>query len=1599
MSLNRWASARRGGMTVLGKVVVPKPINLPSQRLENHGLDPNVEIVPKGTLSWGSKSSVSNAWGSSTLSPTDGGSGSPSRLSGQPSSGSGTRPSTAGSERTQEPVSSAWGSNSRPSSASGPLSSNQASVMSLRPRSAEPRPGSSHLSRFAEPLAENSMAWGPGGGAEKLGVSTNKTDDFSLSSGDFPSLGSEKDNSGKNTESQGCPFSSGGVAPAKERAGTSPVGNTDVAGATDNWRRDGSAYSEDAGRPSREKWHGDLPQYPSAGMPPHHFDPWHGAPINSPPDGVWYRGPPGGPYGAPVGPGGFPMEPFHYFRPPMQAAAFPNSQPVPPSGTGPRGPHPKGGDMYRPHVPDAYIRPGMPMRPGFYPGPMAYEGYYGPPMGYCNPNDRDMPFMPMAAGPAVFNRFPSPNPHDPVAPPARPGGFVTTGKGLGPEQMESGPHHDSHASYKVLLKQQHASSDRKDEKWESRESMNPTYPEKMDQLKTPLHDSDWDADHRKDEEMGSKRTSMREGSPAETLVNQGGSSASNWTNLAEGVGNAKLVDVSLEKKSKDRASGFSEGLQQSQITSKDSSLFQKIEGLNAKARTSDVRNDISSVSSREAEKKRSQADSKGSQLSNEFAAGATRYEGSDVSGTVIPFTHNEGVSFGDKSIESTTGSVASMSRRDSHGVQGRSDHCGKGKFNPQENDGWHKRSPAGDSGTEASAIKFHASLNTDVHDHSSSLESIEQPGSALQGSDEGDSAALMPDNDGQAQRAKMRELAKQRARQLQKEEEERTREQKARALAKLEELNRRAQACEGSSQKVENDQPCGIKQQKQAESYSHAKHSVPVRKHEEQSSATAASSSVVVHVESSTSGPGGSINLPQGKPLEAPWNDPEEPNVMQSQSASVQQDPNNVNLSEHRSVPRTRESSVPKQRQVSYKQKHSVPVEKKSTEKSVSTASVEERKTLADGVVTSITFGDIASHEIPMSTELKLNSNPDIVAEPTVHQRRKNTRSGKNKHKAEEVSAGVTLPLEVQEETKNGKDSVESAKPKASETPSDQTSVQTQNNSKDTSQLSEQQSSLAGEEVHGRGSNQWKSQHSRRVQRTVQPNRPLEKFHGGDNVVWAPVRSQNKNESSDEASSKAVVETTNTHKIDHVVQSGQKNKRAEMERYVPKPVAKELAQQVSSQQHSSLVNQTASGGTTCQAPQSIEKSQPVNSGVGKVGSAEEQRNGDGKQYKHGKVHGSWRQRPSTESARVQGLDDGPLFGSNPGSDVQKSFDHYQQKAEVNPVQGHSKHYDEWNTSDGWNDTDNSTSTVAAALPVARDHAHSGRGKRHPYKGRKGSGHHHHDLEHKNLNNEDVLPDKIDNQSSALETSQASRFEGSKENRTVERLTSQWQPKSQAYPGHNQRGVQPSGGQNVDADAVKDLKKDSIPQTGVHNPSNHDREMDESHDQSMDGAKVADAPVARHRESKRERKVFAFKGRPHSPNQGPASLVEPVISTADTQNEHRPAASGFRRNGNQNGRFGRGHETQHGDWSPPGQDDKHWNPPANRERNRGNSHYEYQPVGPHNNTKSANFEGQRDSSHSSGARFGDRGPSYSRRGGGNFYGRQNTARADTGYNGE
>ncbi|XVF09352.1 hypothetical protein REPUB_Repub07fG0085200 [Reevesia pubescens] len=1584
----RWAPARRSGMTVLGKVAVPKPINLPSQRLENHGLDPNVEIVPKGTLSWGSKSpSSSNAWGSSTLSPnTDGGSSSPSHLNALPSSGgSGTRPSTAGSDRAHESAN-AWGSNSRPSSASGALASNQTSLASLRPHSAETRPGSSQLSRFAEAVPENSGAWSAAGTAEKLGMTSSKNDGFSLTSGDFPSLGSEKDNSGKNVElqehgSQGRPGSSSGVAPMKERTGTSIVVDISVnanlkSGTPNSWRRDSPPFGEDGVRPSMEKWHAD-PQgphpYPNSGIPVQHYDAWHGPPMNNHPVGVWYRGPPAGPpYGPPVGPGGFPLEPFPYYRPQIPGALA-NPPPVPPPGVGPRGPHPKNGDMYRGPMPDAFVRTGMPIRPAFYPGPVAYEGYYGPPMGYCNSNERDIPFMGMPTGPSAHNRYPGQNAPDPGGSHARPSGFGPTGKALPVEHLESGcPHDTRRPPYKVLLKQ-HDIWEGKDEEHRSEDNASASV-EKSDQKRTLSWENDWKADLREEEEVNT-RTIIKEAS-TQIIDHHGGDSILGKVKSSEGEETAKAyAHISANKMDHPEVPA----------AAKDSSLIQKIEGLNAKARASDGRYESISVSSREELKNKSQVvNTKAKHFTNEVGTGSCAVfpDRTPASGMSGPTSNEVGVSTGDKNLDLPAVGGAGINRRSTHSMHGRTDHRGMGRCNSQDVDGWRKKPPFTDTSNIKSTTDSGNPSDANVQDYMS-LEASEMSGSYSQATDEGESMPPIYDpSDSQAQRAMMRELAKQRVKQRQKEEEERARDQKAKALAKLEELNRRTQTAEGLSQKFE-PVPDSAVQSNQEESRTLAEETILSGRSEVKSLvsnptlvADVGQSSIGVHEKPTV--------LSNQQPLVPTKNVLKETADMHNPSFPLQQRVNNADAAP-RNQPQVSNGSTSKQKHVGYRKKDLNSLDKSSCEKYISTTTTELPNIHTDAAVDVAPSAEAVINEIASISESISTQN--VVNEPSMHQRRKNNRNGKNKHKVEETPP---LPSGISKETNLLSSSAEVSKPKSSECELDPISFHSLTDLKDGNLSSEQDSAFPNEEGYGRVNNQWKSQHSRKMPRNPQVHRSA--VHSGDAVVWAPVRSYNKAEITEEVSHKSVVEAVAPQsKNDAQVQNNPRNKRAEMERYIPKPVAKEMAQQVISQQPvAPSDNETAADeiiGLADSGSHGVECFQPAGTAMGKVGNTAELRN-DVRQTRQGRGHGSWRQRASAE-ATLPRLQDG--YSSNPSKNALKSTKQKHQKPDLSLVKEQPK-YDEWNTSDGWHIPENPDSAVPSVVTVTRDQGMTGRGKRHAFKGHKGVGNNY-DFDHKKINNGEA--DKFNLQSSVPEMVQSDSPAASKENHGVgDRSTSHWQPKSSAI---SQGGSRPDSEQNAVSAIGRTNKKDSFPLGRVSHPSQLDKETRMTRplkDQYISEKRsVEEAHNVGYQDSKGERVVASL--RPHSPNQGPGLPVEAAPSNVDTRNEQR-SMTGFRKNGSQNNRFGRGHES-HGDWGSSGQEMKQHNPPANRERQRHNSHYEYQPVGPQNNSRANNPEGPKDGSHGTGARFRERGQSHSRRGGGNFHGRQSgNVRVDGGY---
>ncbi|KAJ7945842.1 Protein MODIFIER OF SNC1 1 [Quillaja saponaria] len=1582
----RWtSSSRRGGMTVLGKVAVPKPINLPSQRLENHGLDPNVEIVPKGTLSWGSKASSasSNAWGTSALSPTtDGGTGSPSHLSGRPSSGgSGTRPSTAGSDRSHEPTANVWGPNSRPSSASGVVTSNQASLTPLRPHSAETRPGSSQLSRFAEHLTEGSVPWNAAGADRKLGVSQAKNDGFSLASGDFPTLGSDKEKSGKNSElqdhnSHSRPGSSSGLL--KEKSRTFPVlmqMQMSLGETVNSWRRDSPPYSEDVVRPAVEKWQGNPQPYPGASIPPQHYDSWHGPPVNNPQGGVWFRGPPGGPpFGNPVPPGAFPMEPFPYYHPHMPPNGLANRPPGPPPGAGPRGHHPKNGDMYRPHMPDSYIRPGMPIRPGFYPGTVAYEGYYGPPMGYCNSNERDGPFMGMAAGASAYNRYQGQNPPEPGSSHGRSGGHASAGKALVPEQTEPSHPHDNRGPYRVLLKQQDEWDGKKEQhKWDDTMTTELSYHDKGDQPRMLSQENEQRSNHIKSEEMDKGRTTLCEEAYTRTSENRD-SHASVLANAkspktAEII---KLPDVISTKKLNVAASGLPEVPQALQSAPKDSSLIQKIEGLNAKAR------DNSSAKSREENKNKFHAGRiKANPLENEGGPGSTYSERTHATGII---TAPQGVSTGDKNLESISAGGVAISRRSGHGIQGRADHRNKERLYAQDADGWWKKSLVADSPTVTAAQLETSNFH------------VEDQCTYAQARGEGEPMQSLSDpSDDHIQRAKMKELAKQRTKQLQEEEEERTRKQKAKALAKLEELNRRTQAVEGFIRNLDNatSSPVRNKQEVSQTSESTAVSSkagvLPTLVHE---------SNIVSQIsKTNANNVDKTPILSSEPPTETTKDADKDPVPMHKNSVSLHQDINSTDAAHHNNAAQIQNNVSIKHKRMGYKEKQNIAVEKISTEKLVSTSTATSKPEVA-------IYSGIVASKIASNCESSLPMKQNATVESSVHQKKKNNRNGKNRYKVEETFSVAALPPSVSKETNLSSTSVESVKPKAPEFELDPSSVQSASFSRDANQYSEQCISSPNEESHGRVNSQWKHQHSRRTPRNSQASRSAEKFHGNDAVIWAPVRSQNKNEITDDYSSNVEAVGPSV-KSEHQVQHNSKNKRAEMERYVPKPVAKEMAQQGSIQQViASSINQTTADVIVVRADTSsqiTENRQPVNPSTGKVGSGTESRNWDGRQNKQGKAHGSWRQRGYTESTNMHGMQDGLQYAANSSRIVPRSMEHSQAfKPEMSSVVvEQTKNSNEWSVCDGSSSPNNSDSVATVSVPVVNDQTVTGRGKRHSFKGHKGMGMNH-DVDHKKSSGD---TEKNDVQYSSYEPSQADEPAALKENRgVVDRSTSQWQPKSQAFASNGKQVSRPGSGQNVGTEASRANKKDSIPHGDVPLPPLRDKEpsvhVAQLHlDQSVSGKNKAEEDLTLgHQEAKRERRFSSQKGRPHSPTQAPVSLDDELPPSVDIRHDQR-SSLGFRKNGNQNTRFVRGHDSR-GDWNSSGQNNRQYNQSANRERQGQNLQYVYHPVGP-NNIKDS-YERPRDGN-KTGMRVRDRGQSHSRRGGGNLNERQGGAVRVDAYN--
>lgn len=342
-----------------------------------------------------------------------------------------------------------------------------------------------------------------------------------------------------------------------------------------------------------EKWQGDPPQYYNNNSAPQRFEGWRGPPMNGP-TGSWYGGrPQGPPFGAHGPPGAFPMEPYPYYRPQMPPPPLAGSQPGPQSG--PRGPHPKNGDLYRPQMHESYPRPGMQFRPNFYPGPpgpMPFEGYYGPPppMGYIN-NERDIPYMGMAPGPPVYNGYPAPAP-DMSNSHGRAGGRGPTGKMIS-EQVEAAHSEDTRGPKRVSTNIHNEYEKEEGGHWDQNVPPN-VHPGKT-RFPASSRKTEWGAEEDAEEAVLPKRMAppVNSTSSYEDKIH---SADSMKVKAFEGTSNAKGVDDNWTSKSEGPPSfppvvpqlpAVSERDAVLPAPTKNSALIHKIDGLNAKFRVSD----------------------------------------------------------------------------------------------------------------------------------------------------------------------------------------------------------------------------------------------------------------------------------------------------------------------------------------------------------------------------------------------------------------------------------------------------------------------------------------------------------------------------------------------------------------------------------------------------------------------------------------------------------------------------------------------------------------------------------------------------------------------------------------------------------------------------------------------------------------------------------------------------------------------------------------------------------------------------------------------------------------------------------------------------
>ena len=766
----------------------------------------------------------------------------------------------------------------------------------------------------------------------------------------------------------------------------------------------------------------------------------------------------------------------------------------------------------------------------------------------------------------------------------------------------------------------------------------------------------------------------------------------------------------------------------------------------------------------------------------------------------------------------------------------------------------------------------------------------------------------------------MKELAAERAKKLKAEEEERIKNQKAKALAKLEELNRRSSVLQNkpNDTKVEADD-------------AHDKQKAGLDMTSKPATSTAEACDDTAPDKTVPPPPNdpkhAMVNVqPQTTELSHASGGGKDP-APHAASSSVRNTQSNMDHVGQKSISQSHDISVPKPKQ-SYRKRHVVSEEKISGEKPIVSVSTGSAKKNTDVSVDTATVV-VAPHDDPPAQNKKgarhLRSKKKVDDAPVTSKHQPVVCSEQN---------AVKVPTEPKAHT--GGVIISS-----SIVPTEGTMVTVGSITVGGVPLVSlnQDRVRSPDGTQNTENSRPRPQQAKRSGKHQHVVRPVEKPHGNEGVLWAPVKPPVQNEQSDGAMRNAVVADPSVGKTSNDGENVTRTKRAEMERYVPKPLSKELQQQNPSHDKEAMDTSNAAKLDVAPEPKKWE---------------------DRKTSKgHAKSNPSWRRRNTDESSFVVPKSIEQADNSHESKEVQKSANQNQ------PVEP-GKQEDKQLKSKADAAAENSSAraqTVPLSISAAKEHSAANRQRRQHVKAQRSEASSYSNESKDREGRSDFVYQSatpvMDSNSSDHKSMSRSDVKSSG---AVSHSRTHWKPKSNSHPQNSSDG-------NIAVEGQADTHGGGL---------------------EMNSSKGSDSTT--HQDSICKKPMERSDGIDEKVAQSGQENLTLEDGNHKSESEQQQVNHPPRRQGQHNARHHRGGGAHRG---RGGYDAGRPSHGTNAEQRRGGSHLEYQPVGSHNKAtdfqQNQSFEERTEGHPHSGLAFRERGHNRGPRPAGHFI-RRNPAPA-------